>query len=272
MTDPSPRPGLPYLIPEDGSLGLLALGYRGLVAWRAERGSDWIDQRRSQFEATEAEAAASPDGAPEKAETVADRPGVMQATQDALDASSVVVVCGLPRSGTSMLMQMLVAGGLPPFTDAEREADASNPKGYFEHERVKALAMDQGWVPDADGHVVKVVAPLLPHLPAGPTYRVIMLQRDLDEILASQAAMLARLGRPSADAALLRPIFERHLDAAHAWLSATPDTEALVLEHRRLIESPQEQASRLKAFLGEHLDAAAMAAVVDPSLHRQRTD
>jgi hypothetical protein len=183
----------------------------------------------------------------------------------------ITVVSGLPRSGTSMLMQMLDAGGLPPFTDAERAPDASNPRGYYEHERVKALARDNSWLAEAEGHVVKVIAQLLGHLPDGFDYRVAFLERDLDEVLASQAAMLQRLGRPGAEPDVLRPIFERQLAGAQRWLDAHPRATVLYVRHGDVVADPAEQAARLNAFLGGDLDQAAMAAAVDPALHRQRT-
>ena len=185
----------------------------------------------------------------------------------------IVVVSGLPRSGTSMLMQMLVAGGLPPYVDAARPADASNPRGYFEHARVRALARDASWVPEADGHVVKVVAPLVPFLPAGPAYRVVLAERAMDEVLASQSSMLTRLGRPSAAAATLAPVFERHLAAARAWSDTTPGARLLAVSHQHLLAAPAAAAAAIAAFLGPDagpLDTAAMAAAVDPSLYRER--
>ncbi|HLT47753.1 MAG TPA: hypothetical protein VK002_11040 [Rubricoccaceae bacterium] len=260
-----PAPGTPYTIPPEGSLGLLALGYRGLVAWRAVRGTDWIEERRAEHEAARAARATQQE---EQGSAAPTAPAAPEA--EALAGVEVVVVSGLPRAGTSMLMQMLAAGGLRPFTDGAREADASNPRGYFEHERVKALARDKSWVPEAHGHAVKVVAPLLPHLPAGPAYRVVFVERALDEVLRSQTAMLARLGRPSADPAVVRPVYARHLAAARAWLDGTPRAEVLPLAHAEVLADPAAAAARLNAFLGGHLDEAAMAAVVDPSLHRER--
>lgn len=186
----------------------------------------------------------------------------------------IVVVSGLPRAGTSALMQMLVAGGLPAFVDDMRPADASNPRGYFEHARVKALARDASWIGEAEGHVVKVVAPLVPFLPAGPEYRVVLAERDMDEVLASQAAMLARLGRPAGSAAALAPVFARHLTAARAWAEATPGAEMLAVGHRALIATPAAVAAAIAAFAGTPaapLDPDAMAAAIDPTLYRQRS-
>ncbi|MEM8557190.1 MAG: hypothetical protein AAGG50_05135 [Bacteroidota bacterium] len=274
---PTSQP-IPYQIPPEGSLGLLALGYRGIEAWRAVRGTDWIEERRQQAEAEraaqQAEAKASTDEAATDSASA-------QTVPVSFDGLSVVVVSGLPRSGTSMLMQMLTAGGLTAFTDGAREADTSNPRGYYEHERVKALVRDKAWLPDADGHVVKIVAPLLPHLPPGPRYRVVLLERDLHQVLRSQAAMLEREGRPVADETVLRNAYARHLALAKAWAERQPSADLLVLGHADVIADPAAAAAQLAHFLKDSLrsekdapqalDVAAMAGVVDPSLHRQRS-
>jgi hypothetical protein len=167
-------------------------------------------------------------------------------------------------------MQMLAAGGRPAFSDGVRGADASNPRGYLEHERVKSLARDSGWVAAAENHALKVVAPLLPLLPAGPAYRVVFVQRDMDEVLRSQAAMLATSGNTAGRPDALRQAFVRHLADARAWAAAHAEA-VLTLDHRALIATPREAARELAEFAGDGLDAAAMAAVVDPSLHRQRS-
>ncbi|HLA63748.1 MAG TPA: hypothetical protein VK610_04930 [Rhodothermales bacterium] len=185
----------------------------------------------------------------------------------------IVVVSGLPRSGTSLLMQMLAAGGLTPLTDAFRAPDDSNPRGYYEHEGVKALARDAAWVPDADGHALKVVAPLLPLLPPGPDYRVVFTDRALDEVLRSQASMLTRLGRPAARPEVIRPVFERQLAAAHAWAAAHA-TASLTLPYPALLADPAAAAARLADFIeaggAAPLDRPAMAATIDPALYRER--
>ena len=233
-----PVPDDAYSIPKGGSLGLLAAGYRGLRAWREVRGEEW----KRAFPAPEP-------------------------TETAIDAS-LTIVSGLPRSGTSMLMQMLVAAGLPAFSDGDREADESNPRGYFEHEKVKALARDASWLPEADGHALKVVAPLLPHLPPGPSYRVIYVDRDLDEVIRSQAAMLARDDRQSAATEALRVAYARYDRAARDWMHT--HASSLVLSHATVLADPLAAASRVTGFLGSTADAREVAAVVDPSLHRQR--
>lgn len=240
-------------IPPGGSLGVLAHGYRGVVAWRAARGVTWRDEMRRHA----------------RSESL---PGpTHEADPEALAATSLVVVSGLPRTGTSMMMQMLTAGGLGAYTDGAREADDSNPRGYFEHARVRGLAKDRAWVPDADGLVVKVVAPLLPYLPAGPRYRVVLMDRPLSEVLASQTAMLARLGRDAVASDVLRAVYQRQIDAAHRWASATPGVTLHVVDYHHTVAAPMDTARALGDFIPS-LDAQAMAAAVDPSLHRERSD
>ena len=181
----------------------------------------------------------------------------------------IVVVSGLPRSGTSLVMQMLAAGGVPAFTDDRRAADESNPRGYLEHERVKSLARDAEWIAEADGHAIKVIAPLLPFLPAGPAYRTVLLRRNMQDVLSSQAALLEAAGRPAARSEAVLPVFERHLAAAQAWAAHHADAW-MELEHSQLIAAPLDSAQRLADFVGGKLDVPAMAACVDPALHRQR--
>ncbi len=185
---------------------------------------------------------------------------------------TVVVVSGLPRSGTSMMMQMLAAGGLRPLIDHERSADEDNPRGYFEFERVKqAPKGDVGWLPDAEGKVVKVIAALLPYLPATHQYRVIFMRRAMPEVLASQRQMLVRRGaNPDAvgDAEMTR-LFERHLAQVAAWVARQPHIARLDVGYGDLMARPAEFAEQVNRFLGGRLDEAKMAEAVDPRLYRQ---
>lgn len=184
----------------------------------------------------------------------------------------VTVVSGVPRSGTSLVMQMLAAGGVPVLTDAERPADEDNPRGYFEYAPVKRSASDVGWFARASGRAVKVIHALLRHLPDDAELRVLFVQRDASEVLASQRRMLERAGAPSppAEEAQLAAAFEEQVRAVRAWASARPRTAWLPVEHRALVERPHETAARIDAFLGGGLDVPAMAEQVDPKLHRQR--
>lgn len=184
----------------------------------------------------------------------------------------VTVVSGLPRSGTSMMMKMLEAGGLPVLTDQIRTADADNPKGYYEFERVKKLRQDKAWLPEAVGKVVKVISFLLPELPEDQTYRIVFMQRALPEVLASQRQMLVRRGEDpnKTEDAQMRVLYEKHLKQVQAWLGEQPNVAVLYVDHREAVEQPRRVAEQVSAFLGGGLDVQAMGAVVDPSLHRQR--
>ncbi len=189
------------------------------------------------------------------------------------DRSRVVtIVTGIPRSGTSMMMQMLAAAGLAPYTDNRREADEDNPRGYYEHEQATRLHRDAGWIREVRGKVVKVVAHLLPFLPAGEEYRLVFMRRDLNEVVASQRDMLRRLGRKGgslSEAALMRT-YTGQLVQVQNWLRKTPGVQAMTVEYAEALRNPAGTAERLAAFLGAPFDANAAAGLVDPSLRRQK--
>jgi hypothetical protein len=185
----------------------------------------------------------------------------------------VTIVSGLPRSGTSMMMKMLDAGGIPPLTDEIREADTDNPKGYYEYERVKKLDKgDTAWLEEAQGKSVKVISALLKHLPEGYQYKVIFMQRRMEEILASQKQMLVRRGE-AADAVSddkLADVLDRHLTGVETWMSDRPNVDVLYVSFNETLEAPLEQAQRINQFLGNTLDVEEMVGVVDQTLYRQR--
>jgi len=184
----------------------------------------------------------------------------------------IVVVSGLPRSGTSMMMRMLEQGGMPILSDGVRTADESNPRGYYEFTPVKALGKspDVGWLAGARGRAVKVVSSLLEHLPARHTYRVIFMRRDLDEVIASQNAMLARRGEPVTASADLRQTFEAHLRRVLGLVARRPGFALLEVRYADALSHPAEEAARVAAFVGRRLDAAKMAAAVEEQLYRNR--
>jgi hypothetical protein len=189
-----------------------------------------------------------------------------------VDPDRITIVSGLPRSGTSMMMAMLEAGGMAVLTDHVRTADEDNPQGYYEYERVKQIEHDQAWLPDARGKAVKMIAALLKHLPPGYDYRIVFMQRRIEEVLASQREMLIRRGEP-ADAvpdARMATLFARHVEGVEAWLAGQPNMEVLYVDHGQVLADPLGQAGQIDRFLGGGLDVEAMAAVVDPSLYRQR--
>ncbi len=189
-----------------------------------------------------------------------------------MDGEVITIVSGLPRSGTSMMMKMLEAGGLEVLTDELRMADEDNPKGYYEFERVKQIEQDQAWLPEAQGKVVKMISALLKHLPAGYRYRVIFMHRQMDEILASQQQMLIRRGEATDRVSdeQMAQMFHRHVQQVTDWLARQPNMELLELDYGEVLADPTRQAKRLDHFLGGSLDVKAVARVVDPSLYRQR--
>ncbi len=187
------------------------------------------------------------------------------------DRDFVVIVAGLPRSGTSLLMQMLAAGGLPLLTDGVRVADEDNRRGYFELEAVKKTKRDASWLSEAPGKVVKMVYRLLYDLPPGYRYRIVFVERSLEEVLASQKTMLERQGKPAgADDATMMRVFRKELDTAKGWLSAQPNFSVLYADYNRLIAQPQLESAAISEFLGDGLDVAAMASAVDPGQYRNR--
>lgn len=184
--------------------------------------------------------------------------------------SEIIVVSGLPRSGTSLMMQMLDRGGIEVVTDEVRTPDVDNPRGYYEFERVKKLKDDASWVPQTRGKAVKMVSQLLYDLPSSEKYLVIFMERDLDEMLRSQEKMLARLDRPAAPRDQIRAAFLKHLERLRAWLPQQRHIRVLNVSYNRLVEHPEEQAALVSGFLGGRADARAMAGSVDPSLYRNR--
>jgi argonaute-like protein implicated in RNA metabolism and viral defense len=185
----------------------------------------------------------------------------------------VTIVSGLPRSGTSMMMKMLEAGGIPPLTDELRSADKDNPKGYYEFERVKKLDEgDTAWLEEAQGRAVKVISALLKHLPPDYQYKVIFMERKIEEILASQKQMLVRRGEApdSVSDEKMKDLFGKHLEQVQAWLDEQPNIDVAHFSYNEILESPREQAERINQLLGNILDVEKMVAVVDEALYRQR--
>lgn len=185
----------------------------------------------------------------------------------------IVVVSGLPRSGTSLMMQMLGAGGMPLLIDELRPADASNPRGYFEYAAVKRMHTDgTAWLSDARGKAVKIVSALLTGLPSHYVYRVIFMQRPLDEVLRSQMAMRERLGNAPGepDADRLLEDTARHLQTIETWLAAQQWLSVLWVGYGDILDNPERESVRVAQFIGRKLDIVAMAAAVDPALYRER--
>ena len=191
-----------------------------------------------------------------------------------MDKESIIIVSGLPRSGTSMMMKMLEAGGLEPMQDGIREADEDNPKGYYELEKVKELDKtdDKSWLANASGKVVKIISQLLTDLPENFTYNVVFMRRNMNEILASQKQMLVRRGEPTdrISDTELAALFRKHLIHIESWLKKQPNFDVLYVNYNGAIKNPGDYIEQLNTFLGGDLNTGAMSGVVDKSLHRQR--
>jgi hypothetical protein len=193
----------------------------------------------------------------------------MSATRDYL-----TIVSGLPRSGTSMMMRMLEAGGLPALTDNIRTADEDNPRGYYEFEPVKQTKKDDSWLADTPGRCVKMVYRLLYDLPTDREYRVVFMQRNLDEVIASQNVMLERKGKSGGvlPEEKLRSMFEGELGKCADWLASQSAFRTLYVNYNEVLVDPAPAIARLNDFLDGQLDTAAMARIIEPQLYRQRQE
>lgn len=185
----------------------------------------------------------------------------------------VVVVSGLPRSGTSMVMSMLQAGGLPLVTDEARAADEDNPKGYFEFEKIKDLAEmdDKSWLRDARGKAIKIISHLLKELPEDNYYRIIFARRDLEEIIASQNIMLDHQSESNpVDDAKAIELYRKHLVNVRFLVRRKPNLEMIELTYGDTLSDPRASAERINSFLGGNLNTEQMSAIVDERLYRNR--
>lgn len=190
------------------------------------------------------------------------------------EPATVTIVSGLPRSGTSMMMKILEAGGLEIFSDNQRLADEDNPKGYYELEQVKALKDgDTTWVKEASGKVVKVISSLLEYLPAGYKYKIVFMRREIAEILASQRQMLLRRGEASnVDDRKMAEIFQEHLKRVRVWLANQPHMDVLYVDYNALMADPTPEVKKVASFLSLNEKLEAMLAVPDQKLYRQKAN
>jgi hypothetical protein len=186
----------------------------------------------------------------------------------------ITIVSGLPRSGTSLMMQMLAAGGMPVLSDGERRADVDNPRGYLEWERIKQLPKDPACIAEAEGKVVKVISLLLLSLPDNHEYRVIFMERPLREVLASQEEMQRHRGtvNPANDNGLIASGFEKNLRAVHAWLDSKTYVKTLRVPYHEVLRDAEAIARKLTQFLGIELNVPAMSGRVDATLYRNRAE
>ena len=186
-------------------------------------------------------------------------------------SKSLIIVTGLPRSGTSMMMKMLQSAGLEVVTDNIRKADEDNPEGYYEFEKVKNIKEDVSWLDGVEGKVVKMASMLLYDLPSDKKYKLIFMKRNLEEILLSQRKMLQRKGaEDNIDDEEMRRLFSKHLEEIEAWLSGQQNVEVLYVDYNDMLRKPQENVLILNGFLDNILDTDRMIKVVDNSLYRNR--
>lgn len=172
------------------------------------------------------------------------------------------------------MIQILVKAGLPPLTDKLRAADADNEQGYYEYEPVKQMAgADNSWMKLATGKVVKIISHLLPNLPAGYSYRIVFMLRNLGEVVASQDRMLRNRGEretaPVTNADLVG-IFAAHLSQVRKWLSEQPNIEVVFVDYNQLVKDPQAALAPVGALLNLDLTKPEILAIVDPKYYRQR--
>jgi len=185
----------------------------------------------------------------------------------------ITIVSGLPRSGTSLMMQMLVAGGMTVLSDGERKPDADNPRGYLEWERIKQLPQHPDCIAEAEGKAVKVISRLLLSLPEGHEYRIIFMERPLPEVLASQEVMLRNRGTAKAGAhnSAVATAFKSHLREVNAWLDGKAYVKTLRVPYHDVLNDAKDIARKVKQFLEIDLNDEAMIRQVDASLYRNRT-
>ncbi len=175
------------------------------------------------------------------------------------------------RSGTSLMMKMLEAGGIEPVTDNIRGADLDNPKGYYEFEKVKVVAEDSSWLPATRGKAFKMVSILLRNLPANHRFKLIFMRRKMGEVLASQSKMLEHMGKASGPTnEQMAALFTNHLAKIETWVAQRPEIEVLYVSYNDLVQNPSAVVERIKTFLNRPLNVDAMIATVDISLYRNR--
>ncbi|MBZ5506092.1 MAG: sulfotransferase [Acidobacteriia bacterium] len=185
--------------------------------------------------------------------------------------TEIIIVTGLPRSGTSLVMQMLVAGGVPVMADGLRKPDTDNPNGYFELQAVKEIRRSSLWLDEATGKAIKIIYRLTYYLPPRYRYRVLLVQRNLAEVVASQSAMLRRNRAAASDIpnARLIELFQDELSRFQTWLQQQKNISTLHLWHDRLLSEPLKEAMRMREFIGRG-DVKSMASIIDGTLYRQR--
>ncbi len=188
-------------------------------------------------------------------------------------SNSIVVVSGLPRSGTSLIMQMLKEAEIDLYTDEKRQADSNNINGYFEHENVKRIARNKRWLPEVMGKGVKIISHLLRFLPQNKTYKIIYIERELTEILDSQQKMIKKNTGKNKNAYKLglHLQYVEHFKKVDNWLMERNNVEFIKVSYKETIQNPLATAQKIVAFLNLKVAPKKLAAVVDKKLYRSKS-
>ncbi|HJP17367.1 MAG TPA: sulfotransferase [Nitrospinota bacterium] len=189
-----------------------------------------------------------------------------------MNKKMITIVSGLPRSGTSMMMKMLEAGGMEILKDEIRKADEDNPAGYYEFEKVKELKKDVSWLENAKGKSVKIISSLLEHLPEKYTYKIIFMHRNMEEILNSQRQMLVRRGERTDEIGdeKMGKMFLKHLQKIEERLNKQPNMDVLTIHYNEIVKDPAKHSEIINRFFGNTLNTKNMTGVIDQALYRQR--
>jgi len=184
----------------------------------------------------------------------------------------ITVVTGLPRSGTSLMMQILKAGEIEILTDNIRQPDLNNPRGYFEFEKVKALQNDNTWLSEAEGKAVKIIIQLVPYLPLNFDYSIIVMKRNTDEIILSQEKMIDNLGgrKASVNNDILKKVFENQLNKGEEYINTNKNFKKFVVDFNELLSGKKEIIENLNMFLDKKLNLDNSLNIIDKSLYRNR--
>ena len=184
----------------------------------------------------------------------------------------IIIVSGLPRSGTSMMMRMLEAGGMRILKDEIRKANEDNPAGYYEFEKVKELKKNPSWLENTKGKAVKIISSLLEHLPERYTYKIIFMHRNMEEILNSQRQMLIRRGEPTDEVSdeKIGKMFLKHLQKIEERLNKQSNMDVLTIHYNEILKEPAKHGEIINRFLGNTLNTKNMTGVIDRTLYRQR--
>jgi len=173
-----------------------------------------------------------------------------------------------------MMMKMLAEGGLEIVTDALRTADDDNPNGYFEFEPVKQLTQgNDKWLEEARGKAVKIISALLEHLPTSFHYKVIFMERSLQEVLASQKKMLLnRSEESSISDSEMEEKLKKHVADVKYWLARQPSIDVLYVDYGKMLSSPEAYCRHIADFIGIPVNIEKMQSVPNQNLYRNRAN